>query len=159
MAHRAELVQCLYRSMHETLAAFDAPAAALDRSYAPGKWTLREMLLHMSDTETVLLERLRRTIAEDKATFTPFDENLWAKRLNYTTRDLGLARIQFEAARRNVIELAQTTDPKLDANVGTHTEAGPQTLAQNLSKVAKHTDHHLEQVRAMIAGTTWAPKK
>jgi hypothetical protein len=159
MAHRESLVQDMFRTMHDTLALFDAPEAALNRAYAPGKWTLREILIHLSDTEAVYLDRARRIIADEKPMLLGFDQDRWAQQLFYKTRDLSLARIQFEAARRSLIELARTVEPKLDASVGIHSEAGPKTLAQIFKTMPDHVEHHLEHARAIVDGKTWAPKK
>jgi hypothetical protein len=156
---RDALIQGLTASLHETLAAFDTPEAALNRSYAPGKWTLRQILIHLSDTETVLLDRLRRMASEHNPALIGFDENLWVSGLAYDKRDLGLARQQFEAARRSVIELAKILGDNVDARIGTHSEAGKQTFGDNLKKVHEHSVHHMEQARACIEGKSWTPKK
>jgi hypothetical protein len=156
---REKLTAQLISSMRETLALFDQAEAVMNRSYAPGKWTLREILVHLSDTETVLLDRLRRLAAEEEPTLMAFDENRWAAGLFYKTRDLAIARIQFEAARRSVIELLSTLNEKVDENVGTHSEAGTRTFEQISNHVYDHCAHHLEQARAIVEGRTWSPKK
>ena len=155
---RDALVRDLTASMHAALAAFDAPEAALSRSYGPGKWTLRQILIHLSDTETVLLDRLRRIASENNPALIGFDENLWVSGLAYAQRDLALARQQFEVARRSVIELAKILSDNVDARSGTHSEAGRQTFGDNLRKIQAHTVHHIEQAQACIAGQRWSPK-
>ena len=152
---RKDVVARLFATLHETLPFFDQPADALNRSYAPGMWTLREILVHLSDTEAAHLDRLRRTAAEKKPDFLSYDENEWAAKLLYKQRDLNLARLQFDISRRQVIELAWLLDESVDARVGMHSEAGPQTFAFNLNKLATHNAHHLEQIRAIAEGRTW----
>jgi len=156
---REALVRELTDSMHEALAAFDAPEAALNRSYGAGKWTLRQILIHLSDSETVLLDRLRRMASENNPALIGFDENLWVTGLAYEKRDLTLARQQFEVARRSVIELAWILSDNVDARIGTHSEAGKQTFGENLKKIHEHTVHHMEQAKACIEGRTWTPMK
>ena len=156
MSHpREAVIQQLLATLHETLALYDQPAEVLARSYGPGKWTLRELLVHASDAETVLLERLKRLASENNPPLVAFDENLWAKHLKYAQRDLSLAKLQFEAARRGVIELARTQDAAVDARTGVHSEVGSLSFATVLNKVAAHNAHHLEQCRAIVAGKTW----
>ena len=155
---REKAVQALLATLHETLAAFDQAPEVLERSYASGKWTLRELLVHLSDCEGVYTDRLRRLAAEDNPTLMAFDENRWASRLFYKTRDLGLAKLQFETARRSNIELARQLDDSVDARSGTHSEAGTRTFAQILTMAASHNEHHLEQIRAIVAGRTWTKK-
>ena len=141
--------------MQQTLALFDGPRAAFGKSYAPGKWTLRELLIHISDTETVLLDRLRRIASEEKPTLAAFDQDRWAKALLYDSRDMHVVKLQFQAARRSIIELASGLDESVDAKVGIHSEAGPLTFGQVLKKVVDHTHHHLDQAKAAIEGRSW----
>ena len=156
---RDAIVQQLLDTLHGTLPYFDQPDAVLNRSYAPGKWTMREVLVHLSDTETVHLDRLRRLAAENNPALMAFDENLWTKALFYSSRDLQLAKQQFEVARRNVIELARKLDDAVDARKGTHSETGPKTFGQVMTGISGHTAHHLEQLKAIAENRTWTPKK
>jgi len=159
MALRDAAVQELLKTLHETLPLFDQPADVLARSYAPGKWTLRQMLVHISDAETVLLDRLRRLASENNPTLVAFNQDLWTSAMRSDERDLTLSRMQYDTARRNVIELARLLPAEFDAKTGTHTEAGTLSFGDVLGKVHKHNAHHLEQALAIVAGKTWAPKK
>ena len=156
MPSRQKIIDDLFASMQETLALFDGPRAAFGKSYAPGKWTLRDLLIHISDAETVLLDRLRRLASEEKPLLAAFDQDLWAKALFYDRRDMHLVKMQFQAARRSVIELATSLDDSFDAKSGTHTEAGTLTFAQVLKKVVDHNVHHLDQAKAAIEGRVWS---
>ena len=156
---REKVIQELLDTLHETLKYFDADSKTLGTSYGTSKWTLRQILVHISDTETVLLDRLRRLAAEKKAMLMAFDENDWAAALLYKERDLNLARQQFEAARRNVIELARILPADVDTRTGTHSASGTRTFGQVIGHIAEHNAHHLEQVRAIAAGKQWKPKK
>lgn len=147
---RQSNIENLNASMQETLALFDAPSAALEKRYAPGKWSVREILVHLSDTETVLLERLRRIASEDQPVLLAFDQDRWAQNLLYEKRDLKLARNQYESARRCVIELAALLDTNVDLKTGQHSEAGPLTFAQILNKIHAHNTHHLAQANQAL---------
>jgi len=156
---REAIIQSLQDTMHETLRFYDMPAPLMKNSYGAGKWTLRQLLVHLSDAETVLLDRLRRLASEKKPVLMAFDENDWAKGLFYKQRDLALSRQQFEIARRNIIELACALPKRIDKNAGTHSQAGTRTFGQILKMCAAHNAHHLEQLRAIAAGKKWKPKK
>jgi hypothetical protein len=155
---RDAAIQSLIATLHQTLPLFDQPDAALERSYAPGKWNLRQILVHLSDAETVLLDRLRRIASEEHPPLIAFDENLWTKNLFYMSRDLVLARQQFEIARRNVLELARKLPDSTDQRTGLHSEAGALAFATVLEKIHKHNAHHLEQAKAILEGRTWTPR-
>ncbi|MCK6471547.1 MAG: DinB family protein [Planctomycetes bacterium] len=157
-ASRTGAIKELQASLKATLHHFDRPAAVQKRSYAPGKWTMREMLVHISDTEAVLLDRLRRLAADRKPVLQGFDQDEWARGLRYAKRDLKLARLQFEAARRGILELLRLVPAKTFARAGRHSEYGRLTFAWVLDKVVKHNAHHLEQLDAIAAGKIWTPK-
>ena len=155
---RDAAIQVLISTLHQTAALFDQPDAVLARAYAPGKWTLRQLLIHVSDTETVLLDRLRRIASDEKPVLTAFDQDLWARHLHYGQRDMAIARQQFEVARRGVVELARILPDSYDQKTGTHSEVGVLSFASTLAKVQKHNLHHLEQANACVEGRIWKPQ-
>lgn len=55
-----EIIEKLEATKATTLKYYDLSAAQLDQSYAPGKWTIRYLLHHLADAETVLIERALR---------------------------------------------------------------------------------------------------
>ena len=57
-----ELLRELERTRDETLRYFSLDQRDLERTYEPGKWTVRYLLHHLSDSETVLFERIRRLL-------------------------------------------------------------------------------------------------
>jgi len=155
---REVLVGRLRSNLQEVAGYFDRSETEQSRAYAPGKWTMRELLVHLADTETVLLDRLRRLAADEKPMLQAFDQDHWAARLAYKQRNLKLCRQQFEAARESVIELLELLESGVDGRTGTHSEAGVQTFAQVAEKVYAHSAHHLDQLRACAAGKEWKPK-
>lgn len=156
MPSRQKIIDDLFASMQETLALFDGPRAAFGKSYAPGKWALRDLLIHISDAETVFLDRLRRLASEEKPLLVAYDQDRWEKALFYDRRDMHLVKMQFQAARRSIIELATSLDDSFDTKSGTHTEAGTVTFGQILKTVVSHNIHHLEQAKAAIEGRVWS---
>ncbi len=52
--------------------------AEMDYVPSPGRWTIRQILGHLTDSEMVGADRLRRVIAEDNPTLMGYDEKLWA---------------------------------------------------------------------------------
>ncbi len=148
----------LDRSRERTIAAFRAAPAALDRPYAPGKWTGLHMLFHIVDCETVLGERVRRLLAEAKPLVLAFDENRWNDRLAFTDRSPAVAEALYAANRAALCELVATVSADEWRRSGVHTEAGRITVAELVTKVVWHNEHHLEQVEAAIHGRTWAPQ-
>ena len=131
----------------------------LGRSYAPGKWTGHELLIHLADAEVVLLDRVRRLAADRKPLLWAFDQDDWVVALDYKRRSLATAATLFSATRNAIIELAEGFDSTALARGGVHSERGRMTLADALTGVVKHNRHHLGQIQAIAEGRTWDPSQ
>lgn len=151
----AQLGAQLDCSRDQTLAAFHAPLAQLDRPYAPGKWTGRQMLLHIVDCETSFLDRLKRLLADPKPLLWALDPDAWNARLAFPTRSLTIAKTLFLAQRAAVHELLESVNEAEWSKLGVHSEAGKVSVREVATKVIAHNVHHLAQVEAAIAGRTW----
>jgi DinB family protein len=53
------------------------PAARLGHAYAPGKWTIAQLIGHLSDTQTVFLNRILYIARGQDVAHYPFDEQIW----------------------------------------------------------------------------------
>ena len=49
-------------------------SAGIDRSWAPGKWSARQVLCHLADCELAFAFRLRQALAEEHHVIQPFDQ-------------------------------------------------------------------------------------
>ena len=54
-----------------------SPAARLGHAYAPGKWTIAQLIGHISDTQTVFLNRILYIARGQNVALYPFDEQIW----------------------------------------------------------------------------------
>lgn len=151
-----ELHQALADTATRVLDAFDAPEDELANPYAPGKWTAREVLVHLADCEAVHLWRLSRAIAEPGSTVFGFDQDAWAARLDYANRSLEPCRQLFEAARIQILDHADRLGEDDAAHVH-HNERGKLTAGELLAFIVWHTEHHLAQIAAARTGQTWTP--
>ncbi|MBX7254725.1 MAG: DinB family protein [Candidatus Hydrogenedentes bacterium] len=158
MIHTAT-IESLRKSRDAVLNYFDVAEVDLAKSYAPGKWTARQILLHLADVEFVYLWRLCRASAEPGSDVEGFDQDKWVAALQYDTRSLGVGECLFSAARDRVIELLASTDEAGLVREVVHSEAGSMTLAKVAHVLDFHTWHHIEQIEAAIKGEVWTPKK
>ncbi len=155
--NRIELVDSFTRSRDAVLEQFEAPANDLTKAYGAGKWSVREILVHLTDCEVVYLWRLCRGLAEPGSRIEGFDQDAWARELDYAARPLPICRDLFLAARNQLIYLLETHEDEALERQFEHSEAGLMTVRKGISGFARHTEHHLEQISAARAGREWRP--
>ena len=145
------LFEELERTRRETLHYFSLPDEDLAKTYAPGKWSVRFILHHLCDAETVLYERIRRVISEPRQVIWAFDQDAWAKALDYSNRPLSLSRNIYDAVRAGVLHEARQHYESSGGREFVHSESGVRTLKEEFEKVAWHNEQHLAQIRRALA--------
>jgi hypothetical protein len=138
-----------YRAGHaEVMAALsDITPDELDWRPAPSEWSAREIVHHLADSETISGIRVRRLLAEEAPAIQGYDEQLYARRLQYERRPIEPALRALEAARATT---AQVLDLMTEADwqrAGTHSEMGAYSAERWLEIYAAHAHDHAEQIR------------
>lgn len=129
-----------------------ATDAELDARPAPGKWSAREIVHHLADSEMTSAVRLRLLIAENHAAIRPYDQEEFARHLYYD-RPIGTSLQAFEAARKSTGELLDRMREADWAKEGTHPEHDRYTVERWLEIYAAHAHNHAEQIaRARASG-------
>ena len=147
---KEQLIRDLTTARDRTLAFFDLPPADLSRSYGPGKWTVRQILHHITDADTVMYDRIRRAIAEPRQVIWAFDQDRWCQNLDYQSLPLELNRDIFRSVRNMVIHLTGQFYDSHGAHEFVHSEVGIRTLKDELEKVAWHNEGHLKQIEIAL---------
>ena len=123
--------------------------AELDFQPAPGKWSIRQVVCHLADTEIVVADRFRRVIAEDEPTLISFDQNLWTEKLDYHKRKISQAVESFRRLRAENFELIKDQPEEVFQRAGIHSEHGKLTLLQLLATYAAHVETHALQIQGI----------
>jgi hypothetical protein len=118
----------------------------LDARPGPNKWSAREIVHHLADSEMTSAIRLRRLIAEDRPTIQAYDQDEFARRLYYQ-RPIEASLEAFRAARRTTAEILEQMSEAEWAREGTHTESGRYTVERWLEIYADHAHNHADQIR------------
>jgi len=148
-----QLITELERTRDETLRYFALGGEDLARTYGPGKWPIRYILLHLTDSETVLFDRIRRVLSEPRQVLWVYDQDAWASGLDYSHVPLDVYRRVYESVRNAVIyDAGQFYEQKGHLEF-VHSVTGVRTLKDEFDKVASHNEHHLSQIRAALAVT------
>src|SRR5882672_6051276 len=98
-----QLIEALVSTRDETLRFFSLSEQDLAQTYAPDKWPVRFILHHLADSETVLFDRVRRVLSEPRQVLWVFDQDAWAKGLDYSQIPLGLSCRVYESVRNAMI--------------------------------------------------------
>ena len=146
-ASRAKLVAQYkdgYRAVADALAG--ATDAELDAHPAPGKWSARQIVHHLADSEMTSAIRLRLLLAAERPQIGGYDQDEFARRLYYD-RPVEASLDAFRAARRTCGELLDRMDEAAWARRGTHSELGEYSVERWLEIYAVHAHDHADQIR------------
>ena len=144
------LIRELERTRDETLKHFSLDERDLARTYAPGKWSVRYILHHLSDSESVFVDRIHRILSEPRPVLPVMDQDAWAKGLDYSQVPLPIARQIYESVRNAIIYYAGVHYERSGDLEWVHSVDGVRTLRQEFDKVAAHNENHLRQIRTAL---------
>jgi hypothetical protein len=147
-----QLIRELEKTREETLEYYLLGSGDLDRTYGPGKWSVRFLLHHLSDSETVLFDRIRRVLSEPRQVLWVYDQDAWAKGLDYARLPLDISRQVYESVRNAIIYYAGLYYEQKGHLEFVHSVTGVRTLKDEFDKVASHNEHHLGQIRLALRG-------
>ena len=138
--------------MRETIPAFAAvlsglSAEAWERPIAPGKWSVRKVMIHLAQTELALGTRARMALTREHYAAQSFDQDRWlALESGMSDADaLGL----FTALATANLSLYATLDEAARQTSLTHDEYGPMTVDWIIHQEAGHQVHHYKQLRPL----------
>lgn len=140
-----------FRMVTEALAG--ATDAELDARPAPGKWTAREIVHHLADSEMSSAIRLRKLLAEDGPIIQGYNQDEFARRLHYD-RPIASSLAAFGAARACTGELLDRLTEADWTRGGIHTESGAYSVTRWLELYAPHAHNHADQIRRARASAT-----
>jgi len=152
MTTAAALIRELERTRDETVRYFSLGDVDLARTYGPGKWPVRFILHHLADSETVFLYRIRRVVSEPGQVIWVYDQDAWARGLDYGHLPLDMSKRLYEPTRAAIIYYVGAQYERNGDREFVHSTTGLRTLKDEFDKVASHNEHHLAQIRAALAG-------
>ena len=138
-----DLLRTLEDQARETqaLLAGLSDAKALHR-YAPGKWSIKEVIGHVADTERVYSYRALRFARADATSLPGFDENAWVPAGDFDARPLADLAAELDAVRRATLALFRGLDAAALARRGTANDAAVSVRAIAWI-IAGHERHHV----------------
>lgn len=126
------------------------PREALGTPEAPGKWSIREVVRHLADSEIVWAFRLRMVLGQERPELQGYDQDAWAERLRYTEADVDDAMEEFEVIRRGNLRVLEGLPAADLRRVGVHAERGEEAVEHMIRLYAGHDLVHLRQMRRIV---------
>ena len=137
-----DIVRTLNGQIAETTALLAGISEAkADHRYAPGKWSIKEVVGHLADAERVFAYRALRFARGDATPLPGFDENAWVPAADFGARTLAELTAEFQAVRRATVALFGSLGDAAATRSGT---ANGQAVAVRALAwiVAGHERHH-----------------
>ncbi|GIV59020.1 MAG: hypothetical protein KatS3mg043_0109 [Rhodothermaceae bacterium] len=123
--------------------------------YAPGKWSVKEVVGHLTDAERILACRLLRIARGDATPLPGFDEQAYVAAAGFDRLPLASLLDGFETARAATLALVETLAPEDGTRQGT-ANGTPVSVRALLYILAGHVRHHQrilrERYAAVVAG-------
>ncbi len=122
--------------------------AQLDARPADGSWTIRQIGVHLVESDLAATHRMRRIAAEGTPPLIiAYDESALAKNLSYDKDDLALVLDLFDLNRRFTAAWLGRVSSVEFLRYGIHNQRGRVTLAEMVAMYVEHVDHHLRFVQ------------
>lgn len=140
-----DLRDLLRMQLHDTVTLLsnvdDARAA---RGYGPGKWTLKESLLHVIDAERVFTYRLLRVARGDQTPLPGFEQDEWVPQSGANARSVSSLLLELSAVRASTVLLVDSIEPAAWIRRGT--ASGNPISARALAYITAGHERHHQQI-------------
>jgi hypothetical protein len=152
MSELSELLERFRRGPELVAVAITGAAGSeLDYAPGPGRWSIRQIVAHLADSEIVAADRFRRVIAEDNPMLVAYDQEAWARNLDYQRRKTSQSLDTLRRIRAENYELLKELPDAVFDRTGKHTERGTVTLRQLVQTMAEHAEKHARQLQSVRA--------
>jgi len=125
------------------------PEESLSAHPLPGKWSAREIVQHLADSEMNSAIRLRKLLTEESPQIQGYDQEDYARRLRYNERDIAPALDALRGARATTGQLLDSMTDDDWSREGIHSESGRYTAEDWLRIYAGHAHNHAAQIRRL----------
>src|SRR5262249_2055013 len=118
----------------------------LDFKPDANRWSVREIIHHLADSEMTAAVRLRMLVAQDRPTLQGYDQDEFARRLYYDRPHEASLEL-FRLARQSTVEILDRLTPAEWVREGPPTEGGPYGSESWMKTYSEHAHKHARQIR------------
>lgn len=148
---KTEILQLLQDTKSFTIPCFDLSNIELNKNYGDGKWTIRQILHHLTDTEYLFVGRLKKIMAEPKQVIWAFNQDEWNETFDYVNESLTSKKELYSLCREMNRELIEKYYDQFKDKEFVHSITGLRTLQMEFEKVGLHNHTHNEQIKIALA--------
>jgi uncharacterized damage-inducible protein DinB len=116
-------------------------------AYAPGKWTIKELVGHCIDTERIFAYRALRLYRGDATPLPGFDQDPYVASSHANARPLAALAREWHAVREATVQLVASFDQPSQLDFVGQCSGGPMTARAMTFIIAGHELHHLGVLR------------
>jgi hypothetical protein len=120
-----------------------------EQRYAPGKWTARQVIVHLAQTELALTARVRFAASQDGYVAQAFSQDDWLPLDEHA--DARTALGAYTALRKLNVVMFRNMTAAQRARPFTHPEYGQLTPEWVAAQMAGHDIHHLKQLETITS--------
>jgi uncharacterized damage-inducible protein DinB len=142
-----QIVTLLDRSLKDFVGFINGlPDDMLNYAYQEGKWTIKELILHMIDTERIFQYRALRFSRDDKTILPGFSENDFVSYSNANSRTKESLLAEYRAVRESTIVLYKTFSDEVLLIVGS-SSGGTMSVRGLGYLIVGHQAHHVNVIK------------
>lgn len=136
------------KTNHESVISFikGIDESKFDYRYAEGKWSIKEVVLHLIDTERVFAYRALRIARKDKTELSGFDQNAYAVHGHADERNICDLLSEYKNVRLATISLFESFDEIALTEIGVVSNS-PLSVRAVAFIIVGHEDHHLQIIK------------
>ncbi|EMI21571.1 hypothetical protein RMSM_01500 [Rhodopirellula maiorica SM1] len=113
----------------------------------PGDWSIHEVVVHLADSDSVSIERMKRIAAMEEPKLLDYDETAFIRELKPELQTIEDALLLFRVNRRQWSRVLRTLPESIFDRVGHHSVSGPVSLRQMIPLYIEHLEGHLAFIR------------
>lgn len=125
----------------------EVPESSWDATPIEGKWSLRQVVCHLADSEVVYSDRMKRVIVEENPTLFEADPDLMVPALFCSERPWKTELDVIEIIRVQMLPILRSCGDADFERTGEHSLEGRMTLKTLLERIAGHIPHHLSFIQ------------
>lgn len=110
----------------------------------PGKWSILENIVHLTDSDAIAIDRMKRMLTEEDPPLLYADETAYVDQLFSHEQSLEDALTLFEVGRRQFGRVLRKLPDAAFERRGTHNKRGNMTVGGMVRDYIEHVDHHLK---------------